>query len=890
MTLTEYKRKRDFRRTPEPSPKNLGKGDRFSYVIQKHDASNLHYDFRLELDGVLLSWAVPKGPCLDPTVKRLAMHVEDHPLAYGGFEGIIPQGEYGGGTVLLWDQGTWEPVADPRKGYRDGKLEFRLDGEKLRGEWKLVRTRSSKPSAKEAWLLMKVKDDAARPFAKYDVLVKQPNSVLSGRDLDAIASAKDRTWSSKAKSKPSPKMAARAREPVVKSLARTIKPIGLAGANKASMPKQIEVQLATLTQEAPSGDEWLHEIKLDGYRMICRIEGKSINFISRNHQDWTGRLKPLVRAAGDVTAKTAILDGEVVVVKSDGTTDFQALQNAFREGNVAEFQYYVFDLLYLNGFSLVELPLEERKAALAELLSALPADSALRYCEHFAGTGKAFQKQACKLHLEGSVSKRRDQPYRSGRGYDWLKVKCGRNDEFVIGGYTEPSGSRKGFGALLMGYYDRQRRLRYAGKVGTGYGDQELKALYPRLRRLEQKSSPFSDRSSRAGPTRTAHWVNPKLVAQVSYGSRTREGILRHAAYEGLREDKPAAEVSLDQALPVAQAVKKSRPANRTARNLGKRKAPTKPEADSASISDANVEVIAGVRLTSPDKVLYPGTAITKQELALYYQDVAPWLLPHLVHRPLVLVRCPEGQGKECFYQKHPGMGTPETLRRVSIRESSKTGEYVVVDDVPGLMSLAQIGVLEIHAWGSREDKLEQPDRLIFDLDPGPEVAWKVVVNSAKRIRDFLEELGLETFVKTSGGKGLHLVAPIRRKHDWDEAKAFCKAIAKLLVDAAPELFMATMSKAARTHKIFVDYLRNSRGATAVVPFSPRARANAPVSTPLSWQELTPRITADHYTVENIRRRLSSLTKDPWAGFADLRQSLSGPLNKLRSLSASSLP
>jgi bifunctional non-homologous end joining protein LigD len=618
--------------------------------------------------------------------------------------------------------------------------------------------------------------------------------------------------------------------------------------------------------------------------MICRIDGKSIKFMSRNHHDWTSRLTPLVRAAADLDLKTAIFDGEVVVVKSDGTTDFQALQNAFREGNTAEFQYYAFDLLYLNGQSLVDLPLEQRKAALAELLTALPANSPIHYSEHFSGTGKAFQKQACKLHLEGSISKRRDRPYRPGRGYDWLKVKCGHNEEFVIGGFTDPSGSRKGFGALLMGYYDRNHRLHYAGKVGTGFGAKVLRDLHPRLQALEQNSSPFVDRSSKTGPSRNAHWVSPKLVAQISYGSRTREGILRHAAFEGLREDKSPTEVELDEVIQVANAVKKSGPANRSARKSSKWKSPPKKKTSLATLDDPNAQMIGGVRLTSPDKILYPGTAITKRELALYYQDVAPWMLPHIAHRPLVLVRCPEGQGKECFYQKHPGVGTPDELRRIPIRESSKTEEYVVVDDVPGLIALAQVGALEIHAWGSREDKLESPDRLIFDLDPGPEVAWKVVVDSAKQIRDFLQELGLETFVKTTGGKGLHLVAPISRRQKWDEAKAFCKAIATLLADTAPDVFMATMSKAARTHKIFVDYLRNGRGATAVIPFSPRAMPNAPVSTPLTWQELSPKVAADHYTIANIRRRLSSLAKDPWAGFAELRQSLTGPIQKLRSL------
>lgn len=886
MTLTEYKRKRNFRRTPEPAPKRANRREGFSYVIQKHAASHLHYDFRLELDGVLLSWAVPKGPCLDSKVKRLAMHVEDHPVAYGGFEGTIPEGEYGGGTVLLWDQGAWEPIGDPRQGYREGKLAFQLAGKKLKGEWKLVRTRSRQPG-KEQWLLMKGNDKYAKPLASFDILEKKPKSVVSGRDLEAIAGAKNRTSSSKSKRHIAPKPKKRNKSRVAKSTARTIKPSQIA-VKRTPLPKRIEVQLATLTKEAPQGNEWVHEIKFDGYRMICRIDGKAVKFISRNHQNWTSRLKPLVGAARELAVETAILDGEVVVVKRDGSTDFQALQNAFKQGDAAEFQYYVFDLLYLNGVSLVEAPLEERKAVLAELLATLPGSSPIRYSEHFTGSGEDFKKQACKLHLEGSISKRRDQPYRSGRGFDWLKVKCGHNEEFVIGGYTDPSGSRTGFGALLMGYYDQKRQLHYAGKVGTGFGERELTTLLPQLQRLEQKVSPFVDRVAKTGRTRNAHWVNPKLVAQISYGSRTREGILRHAAFEGLREDKAAEEVKLDRTLPMEEAMKKTRAPKRPAKTKAAR--PKRSDGtNSQAVDDPNADSIGGVRITSVDKLLFSDTTITKRELAIYYQDVAPWLLPHIVRRPLVLVRCPEGQSKECFYQKHPGIGTPKHLRRIPIRESSKSEEYVVVDDVEGLISLSQIGVLEIHAWGSREDKLEQPDRLIFDLDPGPEVAWKVVVDSAKRIRDFLQELGLETFVKTTGGKGLHLVAPINRKQEWDEVKAFCKDVAHLLVAAAPDLYMATMSKAARTQKIFVDYLRNGRGATAVVPFSPRARPNAPVSTPLTWKELNPKITANHFTIENVRRRLSALTNDPWQEFGKLRQSLTGPLKQIRSLNSSSL-
>ncbi len=888
MTLTEYKRKRRFDKTPEP-PAKVGGAKGFSYVIQKHAASHLHYDFRLELDGMLLSWAVPKGPCLDPSVKRLAMHVEDHPVRYGEFEGIIPEGEYGGGTVMLWDRGTWEPIGDPRSSYRQGKLEFRLAGEKLQGEWKLIRTRSPRPAGKEQWLLMKRPDDVAKSLANYDILSKKPKSVVSGRSLEEIASDQDRVWTSRSKRISSKKPVRHASRSVVKPKRKAVEAIAIKGASKTKLPTRIEVQLATLTKEAPTGDQWLHEIKFDGYRMICRKDGAKVKFISRNHQDWTKRLSTLVSAVQEIDATSAILDGEVVVMNASGVSDFQSLQNAFREGNTTELQYYVFDVLYLNGARLTDLPLAQRKEALSELCAQLPATTPIHYSEHVIGAGEAFKKLACQHHLEGSISKRRDQPYRPGRGTDWLKVKCGHNEEFVIGGFTAPRGSRAGFGALLLGCYDDRHRLHYAGKVGTGFGESDLKELYPQLQSVEQKASPFSDRLTKTGVLRTAHWVKPKFVAQISFGSRTRDGILRHSAFEGLREDKPPDEVKLDKAMPIEKASKlkpaKRQTSRKTMNTHARRTKPNASESAKPAMLDPGEFSVAGIHLTHPDKLLFPGTSITKRELAAYYRDVAEWMLPHIVHRPLVLVRCPEGQGKACFYQKHPGLGTPEALRRIPIRESTKTEDYVIVDDLPALVSLAQMGALEIHAWGAREDKLEQPDRLIFDLDPGPEVEWKLVVHSARQIRKFLQELGLETFVKTTGGKGLHLVAPIRRNQNWDEAKAFCKAVAGMIVAASPEFYLATMSKANRTSKIFVDYLRNGRGATAVVPYSPRARPNAPISTPLTWQELSPKIASDHFTISNVRKRLNSLSKDPWEGFDQLRQSLTGPLKAVRSLS-----
>ena len=877
MRLAKYREKRQFQQTPEPMGK-VAQRSGWAYVIQKHAASHLHYDFRLELDGVLKSWAVPKGPCLDPTVKRLAVEVEDHPVDYGGFEGVIPQGQYGGGTVLLWDTGTWEPIGDPHTGYRQGKLKFELHGSKLHGAWMLVRSR--RPGAsKPQWLLIKERDDEARPLSEGDVLDELPLSVVSERDLDEIATGKSRVWNSNQTS--NGRVSQSTKKSTKKVAARKTKSPSPAieGAKPEKLPTQLQPQLATLTKSAPSGDEWLHEVKFDGYRMLCRIDDGKVTFISRNQLDWTTRLSSLNSSLKELPVKSALLDGEVVVLQADGTSDFQALQNAFRDGEIQDLVYYVFDLLHLDGQNLRGLPLETRKAKLGEILQVAGSSSHVRYSEHIEGQGADFAKQACHLHLEGIICKRRDRPYQPGRGFDWLKVKCVKEEEFVIGGYTDPSGSRKGFGALLLGYYDKDKKLKYAGKVGTGFDQRTLESLLERLQPLARKTPAYSD-PAQLTEVRRAHWVEPKLVAQIVYGSRTREGILRHSRFVGLREDKPAKEVTLDKAIPVTEAVKKS---GKTVKSATRS---TPKSAKSTALGyDAKNQTFHGVRLTSPDKVLYPESGITKLQLATYYHEIADWILPHLVHRPIVLVRCPDGQANECFYQKHPGVGTPDELRQIPIQEKTKADPYVLVDNVSGLIALAQVGALEIHAWGSREDQLEKPDRLIFDLDPDPQVTWPHVVESARQIREFLQEIGLESFVKTTGGKGLHLVVPIDRRHDWDEAKTFCKQVADSIVAAAPQAYTSNMAKAARTGKIFIDYLRNGRGATAIVPYSTRARTGAPVSTPLTWKELSPKIPSNHFTVENLPQRLSKLKADPWDGIGKLRQGLAGPIKRLRELS-----
>jgi bifunctional non-homologous end joining protein LigD len=873
MSLREYKQKRNFRRTSEPPAKVAGaKG--WSYVIQKHAASHLHYDFRLELNGVLKSWAVPKGPSLDPKVKRLAMHVEDHPVKYGTFEGIIPEGEYGGGTVMLWDRGTWEPVGDPHKSYRSGKFKFQLNGEKLQGGWMLVKRSRSSSGTDNEWFLFKEQDEAARPD-NGEIVSELPLSVKSGRNLDQIASDQDQVWRSNRKNG----KAGAVRRPTARKKAMRRKPVkvptDLKGLKRAALPRRIDVKLATLVKEAPEGDQWVHEIKFDGYRMVCRVDGGKVQIFSRNHKEWTKDLPHLAKAVMELPITQVILDGEVVAFKADGTTDFQAMQNAFSENRVSELVYYAFDLLYLNGMDLRNVALEGRKDLLKKVLPPVAQQTTIRYSEHFVGNGPSFFQKASKMGLEGIICKLRDGTYTAGRSHDWLKVKSSNREEFVIGGFTDP-GTRGGFGALLLGYHNKKHELIYAGKVGTGYSDAFLASFRKRLDTMTQKESPFADLRRTTGEARGAHWVRPQLVAQVAFTEWTRGGHLRHPSFLGLREDKSARIVVRERTQGTKQ-IARTTVMKSKSKSTKRRKQASNAMKPSAVVNDI---FFPGVRFTSPEKVMYPDDGITKIELAQFYVDIAKWILPHVANRPLSLVRCPEGAGDTCFFQKHPGAGTPATFRLVPVKEKNSTRNYLLVDGVDDLIALAQIGALEIHVWGSQADKLESPDRMIFDLDPDPTVPWERVVESAHQIRQFLEEGGLESFVKTTGGKGLHIVVPIQRRHDWDEVKAFSKAVAERIEDADPQHYVSNMSKAQRKGKIFIDYLRNGRTATAIAPYSTRARPRAPVSVPLTWEELTPDIRADEFTVRNLRERLSKLNRDPWAKINSVRQSLTASLRR----------
>ncbi|HJW69683.1 MAG TPA: DNA ligase D [Candidatus Binatia bacterium] len=858
--LREYRKKRDFSVTPEPSGAARVRGAGNSFVVQKHAATRLHYDFRLELDGVLLSWAVPKGPSLDPGEKRLAMRTEDHPVDYGTFEGVIPEGEYGGGTVLLWDRGTWEPLGDPHTGLAKGKLEFVLHGKKLRGRWTLVKIRGrAMRDAEKAWLLIKGRDETARPSTDYEITAALPKSVATDRTLDQIASERDRVWHS---NKPA-STASSGRRPAVPQASRRIDPGSIPGARRAALPAFIAPELATLVAAAPAGDEWLHEMKFDGYRVLCRIERGAARLLSRNGKDWTGRLPGIARAVSRLPVDAAMIDGEAAVVLPNGVTSFNALQNALGGGGAAEPVYFAFDLLHLDGRDLTRSPLEERKAALRALIDASSADQTLRYSDHVTGNGAAFLRQACRMSLEGVVSKRGDSPYKSGRGRDWLKAKCIQEQEFVIGGFTDPEGRRTGIGALLLGVCDAGGELVYVGKVGTGFSTRDAVELRRRLDRLEQTAPPFAKRPP--GSAR-AHWVRPELVGEVEFTEWTPDGRLRHPSWKGLREDKDARVIVHERP---ADATPRPRPGASAKRSFVR--ARTRRSRRAASGDSMQV---AGVRITHPDRVLYAPQGITKLDLARFYESIAEWILPHLRGRPTSLVRCPEGLSKECFYQKHVGVWAPAALRRVRIQEKKKVGEYLVVEDLPGLIGLVQIGILEIHTWNAVAERLEQPDRLVFDLDPGDDVPWRDVVAAARTLRERLQQLGLVTFLKTTGGKGLHLVVPIDPGPSWTDCLAFARAVAGDLARESPGAFTVDVAKRERHGRIYLDYLRNLRGATAVAAYSTRARPGAPVSTPLAWDELGPRLRADHFTVSNLPRRLTTLRHDPWKDYARTRQAL----------------
>jgi bifunctional non-homologous end joining protein LigD len=725
MGLRKYREKRDFDVTPEPKGSRRSK-EGFSYVIQKHAASHLHYDFRLELDGVLLSWAVPKGPSLDPKVRRLAMQTEDHPVAYGTFEGTIPQGEYGGGTVMVWDHGTWEPLDDPKQAYAKGHLRFALHGEKLRGAWHLVRTGKS-GDKKQGWLLFKSHDAEERTGGA--IIDEQPNSAKTGRTLEQIAAAVDHVWhSNRAAKQAGTRRQARpndsTRRPSLEVDALLQK------GSKRSLPRTLEPQQPTRVKTAPDGDGWAHELEYDGYRLIVRLDNGAVTLLN-GKRDWTSKVPSLVEFVAQLPYSTALFDGEIAVLRPDGTTDVELLDNALEAGT-SDVTFFAFDILYLNGYDLRSLPLSNRKTILEAVMAPI-GDPRIHLSRHLVSAGTDFFQAACKLQAKGIVSKRLDRPYRAGKSRDWLKTEC---------------------------------------------------------------------------------------VARPKKGAR-----------DEVREPS----------IP---------------------KAPAKTRA-------------AKIGLTHPERLLYPAEGITKQELADYYAAVSRWMLPHVANRPLTLVRCPQGFGKQTFFQKHAKPPLPKSIRAIPIADDGAQAKYMAIDDEAGLVSLAQMSVLEIHTWGAHADDPEKPDFLVFDLDPDPKVKWEAVIECARLVRTGLSELGLESYVKTTGGKGLHVCSPMTRRVSWDEAKEFCRGLAETMVRLNPKAYVATMSKAQRSGKIFIDFFRNGRGATFIAPYSTRAREGAPIAVPLAWDELSPKLHADHFNLRNVMRRMGRLAEDPWKGASAKRQVLS---------------
>lgn len=876
MSLKEYKSKRDFRKTSEPKgKKQSSKSSKPIFVVQKHAARRLHYDFRLELDGVLKSWAVPKGPNLDPSVKALAVHVEDHPMDYADFEGVIPEDQYGGGTVMVWDEGTWKTDEDPLEQYEQGKLSFTLEGSKLKGAWTLVEMHGKRGEGGKNWLLIKQKDKSARENSKQ--LERKTKSAVTGRTMDEIADQADRVWSSesgsngkaktkiptKKKSKPKKK-----KPPTARQLSK------LPGAKKASLPKKFKPQLAKLVSEIPSGDRWLHELKFDGYRILAFVEGEEVRLITRNGNDWSERFPTIVQAISELPIDRAVFDGEVVSLDKNGRSDFQELQNLMKRKRDDRLVYYLFDAPHVEGYDLTGTSLEKRKEVLAEVVLSTYSknDGLVRYSDHIVGQGKDVLAHACRHAMEGVISKLAESKYRQARSSSWLKTKCLKRQEFVIVGFTKPSGSRIGFGALLLGYYEKDK-LQYAGRVGTGFSNDTLRQLHGELKGLERKTPPVENPPTGA-EARGVTWVTPQLVGEVEFTEWTDDGMLRHPAFQGLREDKPPEQITREKATPTNRLEKEAEKNDANSSKSKRKKTSASSTRKAKQQSSSGSDTVAGVKITHPDRVVYPEQGLTKLELAQYYESIADWILPYLVNRPLTLVRCPQGRGSKCFYQKHLTESLPDVLRGVSIKEKNKKAQYVALDDLAGLISLVQMGVLEIHPWGSTADNLEHPDQLIFDLDPDEGISWDKMVEAARAVRDLLDEAGLESFVRTSGGKGLHVVVPLAAKDSWDDAKSFAKRVADQIVKHDPDHYIATASKAKRKGKIFIDYLRNSRGATAVASYSTRAREGAPVAVPVRWDELSKLDSAAHYTVANLNRRLGVMKKDPWSDFHKKRQRL----------------
>ncbi len=854
--LASYRAMRDFSRTDEPSGKGaVGAAKQLRFVVQRHDATRLHYDFRLELDGTFKSWAVTKGPSLDPAVKRLAVEVEDHPLDYGDFEGTIPKGQYGGGTVQLWDRGYWIPEGDPHEGLRRGDLKFTLVGNRLEGSWVLVRMRWDRKAGKGSrkrinWLLIKHRDAAAHE-GDDDAILEDPTSIASGRTLKQIALGTGKA--------PTPFMTAKGKKAKAakKRTAKTRK--------AASMPRFVEPQLAKLVERAPSGAGWAHEVKFDGYRLQLRVESGDAVLRTRKGLDWTERFAAIARQAEKLP--DCIMDGEVVALDRHGAPDFAALQAALSEGDSKNLIYYAFDLLFIEGEDLRDLPLMERKARLQDVLSGLKTrHPGLRYVDHFETGGDAVLQSACRMHFEGIISKELSAPYRSGRVGSWTKAKCRAGHEVVIGGWTSEGRRLR---SLLAGVH-RGRKLVYVGRVGTGFGAAVMGSLLPKLRDLESDTSPFA---AGASPPKEAnmHWARPELVAEIEFAGWTGGGNVRQAAFKGLRADKPADEVEAEKPAKPG----KTRMAKPTST---RRKSRTTVKSSSAS----GRAIVMGVSISHPDKPMWPDEKppVTKLELARYYETVGDWMIDHLQGRPCSIVRTPDGIDGQTFFQRHAMAGSSHLLEEVKVKGDKKP--YLQIDRVEGLIAVAQMGGTELHPWNCQPGNPELPGRLVFDLDPGPDVAFSAVIAGAREVADRLEPLGLVPFCKTTGGKGLHVVVPLTsdsKSPDWDTAKTFAKEICRRIAEDEPERYVINMAKKERKGRIFLDYLRNDRTSTAVAPLSSRARAGATVSMPLEWSQVKAGLDPAKYTVRTAPALLKR--SKPWRTYAKSAKPLRAAIERL---------
>ena len=873
--LTAYRAKRDFKKTAEPSgARKVQQSASLRFVIQKHAARRLHYDFRLELDGVFKSWAVTRGPSLDPHDKRLAVEVEDHPLDYGDFEGTIPKGQYGGGTVQIWDRGYWKPQGDPEAMLRKGDLKFELEGEKLHGSWVLVRMRNDKyKSKRNNWLLIK-HHDRYEKNASGDAILKKDRSIASGRSMEEIEAGKGK--------RPKPFMlkaaAAFQRDAVWNSSKgdaaglRAEKKISRSAKKVAAMPRFVAPQLCELVERPSDAKGWVHEIKFDGYRVQARVEDGKAVLRTRKGLDWTQKFSAIAKAASDLP--DCILDGEIVALDHNGAPDFAALQAALSDGRTGQLIFFVFDLLFADGEDLRGLPLGERKARLEELLKKHHGkhDALIRYVEHFEIGGAAVLQSACRMSLEGIVSKRIDAPYRSGRVGSWTKAKCRAGHEVVIGGWSETNGR---FRSLLVGVH-RGDHLIYAGRVGTGYGKAVVARIFPKIKKQRTAKNPFGGINAPKNE-REVHWVKPVLVAEIQFAGWTGDGMVRQAAFKGLREDKPADEVVAEnpakaETTQLAEPKTKSKDAApKTAR------APEKPQPST----------VMGVPISHPDKALWPdggdGKPVTKLDLANYYEVVGDWMMEHLKGRPCSVIRAPDGIGGEHFFQRHAMRGTSSLLNLVTV--SGDRQPYLQVDKVEGLAALAQIAACELHPWNCQPGAPDLPGRFVFDLDPAPDLGFDRVVEAALEIKQRLEDVGLVAFCKTTGGKGLHVVTPLavskKEKLGWPEAKAVAREICAQMAADSPDKYLVKMAKKDRTGRIFLDYLRNDRMATAVAPLSPRARDGAPVSMPLVWPQVKKGLDPMRFTLRTVPALLKK--SSAWKEYCKSERSLLKAMKKVAS-------